>query len=1049
MADAEKAQQELAIRFLLAEDVVEHQGRAKQAAGKYDHINFKPPESVANAAAKGLEYRQKASPSNRGGLTPSEASKEGIGSGVSRATSLKNRSNVSPKVIGQMVGFFSRHEKNKGVKPEHKNEPWNDKGHVAWLLWGGDAGKTWATKVKSQMDAADAKAKQAALNMTKKQMEQLHEDGKVEVDGEFITYKEAAADVIAALEDACWEGYEAIGMKEQDGRTVPNCVPKQAKTAKSNAKMVEVPNTFHPVKLEPPKKKRTEFPYEGFIDFQGLKIDVENAMGSTRRGKGPDGEWTTYMHCHYGEIRGTEGTDGDKLDVYVGENHDSPIVVVVHQHNPWDGKFDEDKVMVGFDSVEEAIGTYKKQYDRPGFYKDGEHTAMPMGKFWRWVHEERNKGKRVKAASQNSPWKDQVPGGRADKKNPSDFDPKQLQMGVEIEQEHTKDRALAEEIAMDHLTEFPDYYTRLKKMEDEAEGKKVASLMLRLTDQDMAGLDSMLGFNYADPATKREERQVAAILGRVGPDGQLKASRQEALLLASWKAIGQHKYDPSSEDLEADPRFVQQYLKEWGRPGKVASMPPNTAHGFPALLALLRAVGWSHWTAHWQTEGPEFYADHQLFDRLYGTTIGEIDQLAEKLVAKYGAEAVHPVGQANLMTTALVDWSSEGDPIQRALWAERALQIGIKACREQAQEDGELSLGMDDFLAGLANKHEEHLYLLGQRAKGRTASQRWASSSVQRVAARHFLKKLAAQVILAWDPMPLNAAGLKLVTKLRGLSSNFGIAGGGEWRVLRDGNLYSMWSSDEDVRVIQRKAGDWERGVQSTVASFSELVHAVKVKVSPRRGKSTLVETTIKLSDSTFAGRAAAQVGTDTASVYAIDPCQIERVVDKFMARWADGDFAGADQVWREHGGAVFHMGADGAYDVQVPGSLKEWGYTAPYGTPDYGKQASRLPVHEIDIDRDIDWMMAGGNPRRLSPLVQKLRWRSSFPMNHLEFGEPQPTLARAEQAGQKVVKDYSRSHFPGGMGQVIGILHWKTPESDPDIAEEFQAVAALYYSGS
>ncbi len=185
---------------------------------------------------------------------------------------------------------------------------------------------------------------------------------------------------------------------------------------------------------------------------------------------------------------------------------------------------------------------------------------------------------------------------------------------------------------------------------------------------------------------------------------------------------------------------------------RTASTPPNTAHGFPALLALLRAVGWSHWTAHWQTEGPEFYADHQLFDRLYGTTIGEIDQLAEKLVAKYGAEAVHPVGQANLMTTALVDWSSEGDPIQRALWAERALQIGIKACREQAKEDGELSLGMEDFLAGLANKHEEHLYLLGQRGKGRTASQRWASSLVERVAARHFLKRMAGRLPILHMP---------------------------------------------------------------------------------------------------------------------------------------------------------------------------------------------------------------------------------------------------------------------------------------------------------
>lgn len=99
-----------------------------------------------------------------------------------------------------------------------------------------------------------------------------------------------------------------------------------------------------------------------------------------------------------GKIRGTEGTDGDKLDVYVGDNHDSSLVVVIHQHNPWDGQYDEDKVILGCESVEEAIGLYKKQYDRPGFYREGEHTAMPIGAFWRWVNEERNKGKKVKIA---------------------------------------------------------------------------------------------------------------------------------------------------------------------------------------------------------------------------------------------------------------------------------------------------------------------------------------------------------------------------------------------------------------------------------------------------------------------------------------------------------------------------------------------------------------------------------------------------------------------------------------------------------------------------
>ncbi len=50
------------------------------------------------------------------------------------------------------------------------------------------------------------------------------------------------------------------------------------------------------------------------------------------------------------------------------------------------------------------------------------------------------------------------------------FDPEQIKMGIEVELEHTDSRAIALQIAKDHLSEIPDYYTRLKKMEDD--GKK-------------------------------------------------------------------------------------------------------------------------------------------------------------------------------------------------------------------------------------------------------------------------------------------------------------------------------------------------------------------------------------------------------------------------------------------------------------------------------------------------------------------------------------------------------------------------------------------------
>jgi hypothetical protein len=62
--------------------------------------------------------------------------------------------------------------------------------------------------------------------------------------------------------------------------------------------------------------------------------------------------------------------------------------------------------------------------------------------------------------------KDQLPGGLADRKEPSDFDPSQLKKGIKVEMEHTDDRTKAQEIAMDHLTEDPKYYDKLETIEE-------------------------------------------------------------------------------------------------------------------------------------------------------------------------------------------------------------------------------------------------------------------------------------------------------------------------------------------------------------------------------------------------------------------------------------------------------------------------------------------------------------------------------------------------------------------------------------------------------
>lgn len=63
---------------------------------------------------------------------------------------------------------------------------------------------------------------------------------------------------------------------------------------------------------------------------------------------------------------------------------------------------------------------------------------------------------------------DTLPVGKHNDVPDSNYDQHELEMGIEVEKEHTDNPEFAKAISRDHLAEFPDYYTRLKKMEDEA-----------------------------------------------------------------------------------------------------------------------------------------------------------------------------------------------------------------------------------------------------------------------------------------------------------------------------------------------------------------------------------------------------------------------------------------------------------------------------------------------------------------------------------------------------------------------------------------------------
>jgi len=103
------------------------------------------------------------------------------------------------------------------------------------------------------------------------------------------------------------------------------------------------------------------------IQLDGLEISIEVAAGGTRSGTNAKGErWENKVYSSYGYILGTNSPDGEHLDVWVKKNPKSgKAVYVVHQLTPDGSKYDEDKVMLGYSSADEAIRAFKREAFKP------------------------------------------------------------------------------------------------------------------------------------------------------------------------------------------------------------------------------------------------------------------------------------------------------------------------------------------------------------------------------------------------------------------------------------------------------------------------------------------------------------------------------------------------------------------------------------------------------------------------------------------------------------------------------------------------------------
>lgn len=144
----------------------------------------------------------------------------------------------------------------------------------------------------------------------------------------------------------------------------------------------------------------------------------------------------------------------------------------------------------------------------------------------------------------------------------------------------------------------------------------------------------------------------------------------------------------------------------------------NSQHGIglQEILGGLHALSICYKTAHWLALGKNFYGDHLLFQRLYEDISDEIDSVAERMVGMMGDAAIADMEPIKLLSVAAKIISSypkcDGQNIS-LLDAEKMFQasiISVLKCSADAP-------GLENLLQGIADKHDEHLYLLQQREK--------------------------------------------------------------------------------------------------------------------------------------------------------------------------------------------------------------------------------------------------------------------------------------------------------------------------------------------
>ena len=215
------------------------------------------------------------------------------------------------------------------------------------------------------------------INATPKEQQAL-------VDAAIAERKRRAAEAAATEQSGGNDTAEqAASVETSSGQPQP--VPVETTPIGTTSTPAEIQAQREQTETNPTEAQKEAGNYrKGHIKVDGYDIVLENPKGTTRSGKDANGkEWSITMKHDYGYIRGTKGTDGDHIDVYLSDNPTAGNVYVVDQIDQQTGDFDEHKVMYGFNSMEEAVQAYRDQYEDG--WKVGTVTEVSREEFKKWV----------------------------------------------------------------------------------------------------------------------------------------------------------------------------------------------------------------------------------------------------------------------------------------------------------------------------------------------------------------------------------------------------------------------------------------------------------------------------------------------------------------------------------------------------------------------------------------------------------------------------------------------------------------------------------------